>query len=307
MDTLLRRLIHPLLLVLLVGCAAPQPEDHGASGAEAPGAIGLAEGHWFPDNHAFLQSWLREVAQREHPVAPVAAFDWDNTSVFNDASEQLFHYQVDRLALELTPDQLVELLPSEINGVTRTVSNLELADLRHDTLAAYRVLWPDIERGTIDQARQRPEHRDFRARMVQFYEETLGTEGIGADRAFPWLVRLLAGYTPEQVRALTRKALRDMLTCQVRIEVWQTASDGRCGSYRHEITRGVCAQPEMQALMRALNAAGVEVFVVSAGAEWVVEAAAELMGYPLDPEHVYGMRVIAAEETCEVRPLEEGE
>lgn len=36
--------------------------------------------------------------------------------------------------------------------------------------------------------------------------------------------------------------------------------------------------------------------MVSAGAEWVVEAAAEVMGYPLDHEHVYGMRVTVGDD-----------
>jgi len=63
----------------------------------------------------------------------------------------------------------------------------------------------------------------------------------------------------------------------------------------------------MQDLMRALNAAGVEVFVVSAGAEWVVEAAAEVLRYPVDREHVYGMRVVEGADgrlTTDVAPHE---
>jgi len=295
-----------LLTTWLVACAASSEAPRDAIVEDTASSL-LAEGNWFPENRAFLERWLREVSRREIESRPIAAFDWDNTSVFNDASEQLFHYQLDRLALKLAPEQLAELLPAEINGLTRTASGLSLADLREDALAAYSTLWPDIERGAVEQARARPEHRDFRARMVQFYEETLNTEGIGADRAFPWLVRLFAGYTPEEVRVLTRAALAERLTCETRIEQWRTETDGRCGPYRREVGRGLCAHPEMQDLMRALNAAGVEVFVISAGAEWVVEAAAEVMGYPLDPDHVFGMRVVQGAEgrlTSEVPPYE---
>jgi phosphoserine phosphatase len=52
------------------------------------------------------------------------------------------------------------------------------------------------------------------------------------------------------------------------------------------------AHDEMRDLMRALGEAGVEVYVVTASQQHLVEGAIEALGYPVPRERVYGMRLV---------------
>jgi phosphoserine phosphatase len=59
---------------------------------------------------------------------------------------------------------------------------------------------------------------------------------------------------------------------------------------------GLHAYPEMRALMEQLAAQGVERYVISASTEWLVEGAAPRLGFAVDADHIYGIRVRLTED-----------
>lgn len=302
------------LVFLLLGCSStPVAPVHSgeprsrASSAESGDAARLPAGGWAPANHRALEAWLESVANRDWETAPVAVFDWDNTCIYNDIGEATFRYQLDRLAIRLTPDELAEHLPEELDGHRELDSGVSLGDLRADILDAYRQLHPLIVGGDIDAARALPAHRDFRAKAAFLYESLYGSEYIPHTHALVWLVGWLAGYRTEEVNGIVEATLE-----QVRAEpndriTWVSASAGRAGNQEHAFRTGLCPHPEMQALMQALEGAGVRVFVVSASAELVVEAAARALDYPIGPEAIFGVRVVIDDGVITTRALPGGD
>ena len=63
--------------------------------------IQLPAGRWYPGHHAHLSAWMQQKTRQEGPK--IAAFDWDNTCIFNDIGDAVWRYQLDRLQLRLDP------------------------------------------------------------------------------------------------------------------------------------------------------------------------------------------------------------
>jgi hypothetical protein len=254
-----------------------------------PRSIALSPGQWFPRNREVLNAWLLDVASRPGPK--VAVFDWDNTSMYSDIGVAVLLYQLDRLALRLSPEQLAAIVPSAVNGLDVLAGEILLPRLREDILDAYGALWPRICAGDVEGARALPEHQDFRAKMGFLYDASENTPGMGTAFAYPWLARWLAGFRPAEAELLAIDAARAALAEPPRMARWTSASAGRAGTVSYGYEAGLMPQPEMIELMGALGAAGVMVFVVSASQADLVRGVARHFGYPVPSEQVYGLRL----------------
>lgn len=283
----MRRFAVTLLLVSWL--ASPLPADEPRLPARG----------WEPANHALLERWLGQVAARpqgQDAARKVAVFDFDNTLIFHDCGEATFRHQLAALRFRVTPQQLGELIPAAHGEVTALRDGTPLADVREDLLTAYAQLWPRIAAGEQEAVRESEAARDLRAKMLWFYDEAYDTPGIGARYAYPLLARLLAGFTPEEVGGLARAAVDMARAEEPGRGSWESATPGKVGRRTHGFYRGLRAQAEMIDLVRALTAAGVECYVVSASAEPIVEATAAHLGYPFDPARVFGIRVAQDEQ-----------
>ena len=265
----------------------------GAAAAQEGAGVELSERGWDPVNRRVLDRWLGEVAKREGKRS--AVFDFDNTCIFHDCGEATFRFQLDRLHFRITPAQLRELIPAEIQGVAKLRGGESIADVRADLLAAWEELFPRLELGERQQAMGSPAHRDFRARLLWLYEEANATPGIGATWSYPLLAQLLAGYTADEVGTLAVGALRTVEQEAPGKASWETATPGRSGARTVEFVTGIREQPEMIDLIRALQRVGVECWIVSASTEAVVEAVAAELRYPIDAEHIFGVRTVRDE------------
>ncbi len=54
---------------------------------------------------------------------------------------------------------------------------------------------------------------------------------------------------------------------------------------------GLQPHPEMLSLMHRLQGLGIDCAILSASTEWLVEEAARLLGFPVAPERIFGIRV----------------
>jgi len=235
----------------------------------------LPERNWFPANRATLNEALVRWSARAQQERVVAVFDFDNTTVFHDAGEALMRRQLDRLAFKLSPEQLAGLIPDEINGLRSLADGTPLADARADVIDAFV-------------ARDR---EAFRAKLGWLYEALDETPGIGAGFAYPFLCCWLGGHTAAEIRALSAEAAAAASTEAFGEGRWTSPDTGRVGARTATFETGLCAQPEMQDLFGALLDAGVEVHVVSASQQQVVEGAVAALGYPSERMSVWGMRL----------------
>jgi hypothetical protein len=242
---------------------------------------------WFPANHRALSDFIAHFGR----AAGVAVFDWDNTCIFNDIGDATFRRQLGQLALALTPTELDALLPGEVAGVTTLCTGASMAALGADIRAAYTVLWPHIRAGNPKAGLETPAHHDFRAKVGHLYEGLVSTPGIGAVYAYRWLTRLWGGFTPEQVRALAADTVRAAGDEPVGHGSWQAATGGAAGKVAFSFRTHVQPHPEIFDLMRALEGAGIAVYVVTASLEDVVRGAAATWAAPVASERIFGMRL----------------
>jgi phosphoserine phosphatase len=243
--------------------------------------MSLPTRNWHEPNRAALDAALARWRERAQDERLVAVFDFDNTTIFHDAGEAAMRWQLDRGAFRVSADELAAMLPDEIDGVRALADGTPLAALREQLTTLRRAL--DDDGAGDDEARAA-----WRAEMVWAYWALDETPGIGATFAYPFLARWLGGFTADEARGLARDAVAMAQAEPFGEGAWQSPARPE---RRAEFETGLSAQPEMIDLFTALQDAGVEVFVVTASMEHVVEGAVEALGYPVPRENVFGMRL----------------
>lgn len=210
---------------------------------------------------------------------PVAVFDFDNTCIFRDIGELFSHYLIDEIGYCYDLDSFWQLIDPRdgreyIRGLT-------------DTLLA---MAPDERRAS-------KVYEKYLAEMGAIYGRKYVREG--AAPCYEWAVRLHVGMTPDEIRRQTVLAMRREIGAEIECEVRRTrrGEDVR-------INHGIRIHEEFRRLMPALEAAGFDVWVVSATNQWTVETFAErIFGVPR--ERVLGNRVhmgddgVLGDETCQ--------
>lgn len=283
-------LLSSVVILMASACGGSAPS---AGTVTAPHGW-LAPAQWAPDNHRLLNAWLANVSRSETPVT--AVFDWDNTCIFGDIGEATFRHQLSTLRLKMSPAELAMHVPASVDGITTLASGVSLATLRDDILASYHMLWPTIQAGQASTVLGSPAHKDFRVRLAYLYSELTDTDGIGARFSYPWVTGFAAGMTVEEVHDLAAETIAAARQEARATMTWRATSPGRSGVETFTYNAGLCPQAELVDLMRAASKAGVEVFVITASLEYVVEGAAQALGYPVDEAHVFGMRPKPAED-----------
>jgi phosphoserine phosphatase len=258
-------------------------------------------GNWFPENLAQITRKLREITARPAMARPVAVFDFDNTCIFRDVGQAVFRRQLQRLRYRLHPGQLAAVLPP-IKG---ELAGRPMAAIAAALCAAYQRLWPLIVANDLEQARLLPQYRLFTVLLLWFVDKARRDDRLGPRYVLPFMARLLAGFSVAEVRQM---AVEEVLLTQAEPLLDETVvceAPEPLGSLAATYPLGLHAHPEMLALMRYLALMGIDSYVISASTEWLVEGAAQLLGFPVDRDHIFGIRVgLDAEETLTVNDPE---
>ncbi len=255
----------------------------------------LPRGQWHPGHHAHLSAWLRTKAQQGG--LKVAVFDWDNTCIFNDIGDAIWRYQLDHLQLRLSPNTMRQRLPAHINGIAILSNGLSLAAMGEDIMAAYSKLWPHMQGEDVHTILASEAHRDFRAKMMHLGTAMERTPGLGAEVSYRAQASFLDGYTPAEVGQLARSAWRATHAEAVGSASWQSATPGQAGHVQQSFFTHIALFNEMIDLIRALQAAEVDVYIVTASCETVVAGLIAALQLPVAPTHVFGMRPSVQPET----------
>lgn len=244
-------------------------------------------GNWYPQNLQAIDSVLDSLNTNDRFPTPVAIFDFDNTCIYRDVGKAVFRYQLFSLRYKISPDSLMTILPT----TPKQIDGIPLADIINQLISDYRSLWPYIKAGDKIQAQSLPEYKQFTTLMLWFAHAARQNDELGAGYALPLLTKLLAGHSVEEVHQLTRDTLAEVMAEP--LEEVSCAFDfkGSIGRVEASYQLGLQVHEEMQQLMGDLQQVNIACYVVSASTEWIVQAAAPELAFPVPVTNIFGVRI----------------
>jgi len=178
---------------------------------------------------------------------PLAVFDCDGTVIRGDIGESMFYFQIEHFHFRTSPADVWRAHP------------------RRDRLGD---LFDALARHDGAERRDRPEFEEFAGMLLDWYYG-----GIAAGRvaeACADIVRLFAGHTVEEVRAIARATFAGELSSPFLTR--------RLGG--RNTSRGARYLRESVELLRALAARGFEIWAISGSNTWSVEPVFDRLGVP---------------------------
>lgn len=279
------RRIAPASLDRLFSRASGRKRDLKPAAVEAgrlQGGRGL-KGRWLPENRRRLERLIEEYGRGgskwDPSSPPLAVFDWDNTMIRNDIGEAVFYHAIRDMRFKFDRgDAFWELIPEALG--------------RRELRSSYE----EIKHLPLKKARKTRAYRRYRKLFHAVYE------GIKENNAkynvdYSWLVQLMAGFTPSELRRFTDEVIAEELARPMGVEVIQEGPGDREPVV---IPAGIRFYPEMLDLVERLREAGWEVRIVSATSEWSVRRFAKRAGFPLSLVHGVKVRVRKGRLTREV-------
>ncbi|TMN22614.1 haloacid dehalogenase-like hydrolase [Lentibacillus cibarius] len=231
-------------------------------------------------------------------------FDWDNTCIFHDAEEALFLYQIDHLAFKLTPSQFESIIKRNVtdNSFSDDYRNTDggpvtLKSISKDLERDYCYLYDHYEKfkgsEPLEEIRLTDYFKDFKVKLYFLYAAIGGT--YGPEVAYPWMQRLFTNMTVQEVQKLAETS-NDFNLGQALANVHLTSPEllsGSAGKVVVYYVSGLRVISEISNLMNTFRKRGIDVFIVSASMEEIVEvfAANPKYGYGLPKENVFGTRL----------------
>jgi phosphoglycolate phosphatase-like HAD superfamily hydrolase len=271
----------------LGGCASPSqtaPEDEKPMN-EKPATDRAAEqtearlldpnvDGWTDANRAAINAMLAEqaakLAHRSAGERVVAVFDWDNTVIKNDVGDATMEWMIDH--------NLIAQPPAKDWSKT----NPALTEAATAALSAACDAAGDPGEWLQTAGEDGPNACGREIWSIYSTSQTTGGDAAWTDETtetmnqpYAWVAQLQAGHTPEEVRAFATEAFEERLEAPV------------------DSGRYIRIYEPMRDLIGALQANGVEVWVVTASPQYVVDPIAERAGVP--SERVVGIRNVLAD------------
>lgn len=259
----------------------------------------LEPGRWTQSNKIKLEKLIENNKNKENYVV----FDWDYTSIYQDTQENLFRYQIDNLKFKMTPEEFKIAIRKDIpndnfangyentNGEKININKIGI-DLDKDYVFLYKNYIKN-KKMSLKEIKKTEEFKDFRGKLAFLYEAIGGT--FSHDIAYPWVLYQFTGMTPQEVQVLAKEA-NDFGIGNKLGKYTLESSDllkGKAGKIIYKYKSGLRTQPETANLFHTFENNGIDVFVVSASLEDVVEVFATdpSYGYNLSKDNIYGMRL----------------
>jgi phosphoserine phosphatase len=246
-----------------------------AAPAGAQTACPKLTGEWYGSNAQRIQAVIdaRGTCSGLPGGRPLAVFDWDNTIVKNDISDQTFFWL-------LRHDKILQPRNRDWSTTSRWMTHAGARALRR---ACGRLARPGEPLPTSTNTRCADELLSFRTE-----EETSGGKPAFAgydhrhmEGAYAWMAQLMAGRKPSTVRGYARAARKLALRRK-------RGATQKVGSHREVAWVRYYAQ--QRDLVRTLQAAGFDTWVVTASTqEWADVWSA---GAGFEPGHTIGIRTV---------------
>ncbi len=268
----------------------------------------LDKGKWAPDTYRAVNNLIEKHgagSPRYNPNRkPYVVFDWDHTSIMNDTQEALFLYQIDQLAFNLKPEEFYEMIKKNVpNGpFSQKLKNLQgdvvtLEEITEDLKRDYEFLYSNYEgmdgKEPLETLHLTDQFIDFKAKMYFLYEAIGETYGI--EIGYPWVLYLFVNMSTEEVQQLTEASNDYNLGAEIGAVtlISPESMSGKAGTVQVTYTTGLRLTSEISNLMHTFMENGIDVYVISASMEEVVEVFASnpKYGYNLPKENIFGMRL----------------
>ncbi|MBP1574775.1 MAG: hypothetical protein J6C34_04075 [Oscillospiraceae bacterium] len=218
-------------------------------------------------------------------------FDFDNTCSIFDVEEQLAVHQLRTMTFAFTPEELPEILKEGIGDLEEVRENdySEPATYQawiNDIVKAYTYLYetygPFTAKG-LDEAAQAEIQADeqwveFATKMRAMYSFVGDVES--ASVSYPWVLYWFTGMTEQEVYDLAFASHSKYLEVESVYTTWTSPEtiESEAGIVTVEFTDGTCASEPLKGLWKALDEAGIDVWVCSASATDPIRAAIDAFG-----------------------------
>ena len=218
-------------------------------------------------------------------------FDFDNTCSIFDVEEQLAVHQLRTMTFAFTPEELPEILKEGIGDLEEVRENdySEPATYQawiNDIVKAYTYLYetygPFTAKG-LDEAAQAEIQADeqwveFATKMRAMYAFVGDVES--ASVSYPWVLYWFTGMTEQEVYDLAFASHSKYLEVESVYTTWTSPEtiESEAGIVTVEFTDGTCASEPLKGLWKALDEAGIDVWVCSASATDPIRAAIDAFG-----------------------------
>ncbi|MEX6495173.1 haloacid dehalogenase-like hydrolase [Fusobacterium animalis] len=261
--------------------------------------VRLDEGRWNPKNREVLEKLIKKYRDTNS----YAVFDWDNTSIQGDTQLNLFIYQIENLKYKLNPEQFNKVIRKNVptRNFKERFKNLDgeilnATKLANDIYKDYIFLYENYisnKKFSLKEIRNTEEFKDFRAKMHYFHNVL--PDNFSAELACLWEFYLLSGMTKDEVKSLAKEsndtklgeAIGDVIVESSRVLT------GEAGIVRGIYDNGLRIRPEMANLYHELKRNGIDVYIISASMQELIEVFAtdKSYGYNLEIENIYAMRL----------------
>ncbi|GAA1970952.1 HAD family hydrolase [Amycolatopsis minnesotensis] len=221
---------------------------------------------WYGGNAGKIQRVIDERGRcgGHRGARPVAVFDWDNTVVKNDTSDQTIFWM-------LRHDKVLQPRGADWRTTSRYMTDAG-ANALHDACGT------DVKPGAPLPTSRNVRCADELLSVRKNAKTTAGAEVFDGthnhrymEASYAWVAQLNAGYRPSEVRAIAAAARLDALRAPI-------GATQRVGS--HTETAWIRYYPQIKDLIRTLGKAGFETWVVSASPRETAEVWAAGVGVP---------------------------
>ncbi len=240
-----------------------------------------------PASHEQLHGWLEVMRRKSDFSQPVAVFDFDGTCIFNDIGKAVFEFQLDRFLFRHTVESFSGLFPE----CEPTTDGLPWTEIHRQLICLYRELSSLTSKRIPAISVLRPAWKEFKVLFLWYVDRARKDPQLGPEYILTLLTRLLAGYSVAEVKRITAQALQKAQKKPVGEITYSKRFPPPVGTVSVTTQQGIRVFPEMVDLMTALKKSGIRCFIISASTQWVVEHGLEYLGFPVEREDVYGIRV----------------
>ncbi|KAG7379197.1 hypothetical protein PHYPSEUDO_008894 [Phytophthora pseudosyringae] len=278
-----------------------------------------------PDyNNEVVGNLLANVSAVRGDGEAYAVFDWDNTCMFGDISYTSVFYQVDTLNFRFAPEDFASIFSLGYNASSSDIclvngtnsvlgqdvngTDVTLAAALAETAKDYQVLFDayvaptynlssnaTASNVTLDEIKETTAFENFRAKVAFLLYGLEAMDG-GDDHsdcaqtiAMTVFPHLLVGMAVDEIKTLIRSSIRWNLGQALEEPSYTSTGDLAVeGSY----TKGLRYFNGQESTMRALRAAGVDVYIISASPQLYAAEAGNLLGLGnlVPNDNVYGVR-----------------
>lgn len=268
--------------------------NNAPGGDEATTSLRLEMESWNPTVKDGINAMLETYGKDggKYDDTSYAVFDFDNTCSIFDLQEQLAIYQLQTMAFAFAPEQLGDILKTELGdlkakrGTDYCTVDASYQDWIDDITVAYKKLYADY--GPFTPEGLSPEQqekiqkddtwKEFATKMRAMYDLVYDSESAAV--AYPWVLYWFTGMTEQQAYDLAKKSHIAYKDVDSEYVLWTSPESikSKIGVATYEWTKGVQVSDNIKELMAALKDNGIKVWICSASATDNIMAAIDVWG-----------------------------